>query len=65
MARIILHVLALTVLSASRLVQGCVPLVAAGAGAAAAAGTVAYVEGDLETTMRLPLTAHGMPLWQR
>lgn len=32
------------------LLQGCVPLVAAGAGAVAAAGTVSYVEGDLETT---------------
>jgi hypothetical protein len=50
MARIILQALAWTVLSAGLVLQGCVPLLAAGAGAAAAAGTVAYVEGDLDTT---------------
>jgi hypothetical protein len=38
------------VLSTSLMLQGCVPLLAAGAGAVAAGGTVAYMNGDLETT---------------
>jgi hypothetical protein len=32
------------------MLQGCTALVAAGAGAAAGAGTVAYVEGELQST---------------
>jgi hypothetical protein len=50
MARLILRTTAGIMLSASLLLHGCVPLVAAGAGAAVAAGTVVYVEGKLETT---------------
>lgn len=50
MTKIVLHILGGVVLGFSLMLQGCVPLLAAGAGAAAAAGTVAYVEGDLDTT---------------
>jgi len=50
MTKTVLYILGAVVLGLSLMVQGCVPLLAAGAGAAAAAGTVAYVEGDLETT---------------
>lgn len=50
MAKTVLHIIGGVVLGLSLMVQGCVPLVAAGAGAAAAAGTMAYVEGELDTT---------------
>ena len=51
----VLQAIGWCVLSASLMLQGCVPLVAAGAGAVAAGGTVAYVNGDLETTYAAPL----------
>lgn len=50
MAKTVLHIIGGVVLGLSLMVQGCVPLVAAGAGAVAAAGTMAYVEGELDTT---------------
>jgi len=50
MAKTVLHILGGVVLGLSLMLQGRVPLVAAGAGAAAAAGTMAYVEGKLDTT---------------
>lgn len=50
MAKTVLHIIGGVVLGVSLMLQGCVPLLAAGAGAAAAAGTIAYVEGDLDTT---------------
>jgi hypothetical protein len=46
----VLQAIGWVVLGASVLLQGCVPLLAVGAGAVAAGGTVAYVNGDLETT---------------
>jgi hypothetical protein len=51
----VLRVIGGVMLSACLTLQGCVPLVAAGAGAVAAGGTVAYVRGDLETTYPAPL----------
>jgi len=46
----VLPVIAGLVLGVSLMLQGCVPLVAAGAGAVAGAGTIAYTEGSLDTT---------------
>jgi Protein of unknown function (DUF3568) len=45
-----LSIIAAIVFGVSLMLQGCVPLVAAGAGAAAGAGTIAYTEGSLDTT---------------
>jgi hypothetical protein len=50
MVRKMLQIIAGIVCGVSLMVQGCVPLIAAGAGAAAAGGTIAYTEGSLDTT---------------
>jgi hypothetical protein len=53
MIRQALQIMAGLVLGMSMMLQGCVPLVAAGAaagGAAAGAGAIAYSEGSLDTT---------------
>lgn len=55
MTKIVLHILGGVVLGPSLMLQGCGPLLATGAGAAATAGTMTYVEGDLDTTYAVPL----------
>ena len=50
MVKKVLPIIGGIVLGASLMLQGCVPLVATGAGAAAGAGAIAYTEGSLDTT---------------
>lgn len=55
MTKKVLHIFGGVVLGPSLMLQGCGPLLATGNGAAATAGTMAYVEGDLDTTYAVPL----------
>lgn len=55
MTKTVLHIFGGVVLGPSLMLQGCGPLLATGDGAAATAGTMAYVEGDLDTTYAVPL----------
>jgi len=50
MVRTVLYIIAGLVLGTSLMLQGCVPLVAAGAGVVAGGGAIAYSEGSLDTT---------------